>query len=137
MIEVDLHSRKPIYEQLIENITMLVMSGVLSADEQVPSVRQLAVSLAVNPNTVQRAFTELERRGVLYSVAGKGRFVNGKLDSVKEKQKLLYLDSLKSLVIKMKSCGVCKDAVISFVNDIYNDVYTGTSSCSEKKECDL
>ena len=122
MIEVDLHSRKPIYEQLIENITMLVMSGALSADEQVPSVRQLAVSLAVNPNTVQRAFTELERRGVLYSVSGKGRFVNGKLDSVKEKQKLLYLDSLKSLVLKMKSCGVCKDAVISLVNDIYNDV---------------
>lgn len=137
MIEVDLHSRKPIYEQLIENITMLVMSGALSADEQVPSVRQLAVSLAVNPNTVQRAFTELERRGVLYSVSGKGRFVNGKLDSVKEKQKLLYLDSLKSLVLKMKSCGVCKDAVISLVNDIYNDVYTETVSCSEKKECDL
>ena len=136
MIEVDLHSRKPIYEQLIENITMLVMSGVLSADEQVPSVRQLAVSLAVNPNTVQRAFTELERRGVLCSVSGKGRFVNGKLDSVKEKQKLLYLDSLKSLVLKMKSCGVCKDAVISLVNDIYNDVYTETVSCSEK-ECDL
>lgn len=136
MIEVDLHSRKPIYEQLIENITMLVMSGALSADEQVPSVRQLAVSLAVNPNTVQRAFTELERRGVLYSVSGKGGFVNGKLDSVKEKQKLLYLDSLKSLVLKMKSCGVCKDAVISLVNDIYNDVYTETVSCSEK-ECDL
>lgn len=136
MIEVDLHSRKPIYEQLIENITMLVMSGALSADEQVPSVRQLAVSLAVNPNTVQRAFTELERRGVLYSVSGQGRFVNGKLDSVKEKQKLLYLDSLKSLVLKMKSCGVCKDAVISLVNDIYNDVYTETVSCSEK-ECDL
>lgn len=137
MIEVDLHSRKPIYEQLIENITMLVMSGALSADEQVPSVRQLAVSLAVNPNTVQRAFTELELRGVLYSVSGrKGRFVNGKLDSVKEKQKLLYLDSLKSLVLKMKSCGVCKDAVISLVNDIYNDVYTETVSCSEK-ECDL
>lgn len=136
MIEVDLHSRKPIYEQLIENITMLVMSGALSADEQVPSVRQLAVSLAVNPNTVQRAFTELERRGVLYYVSGKGRFVNGKLDSVKEKQKLLYLDSLKSLVLKMKSCGVCKDAVISLVNDIYNDVYTETVSCSEK-ECDL
>ena len=115
---------------------MLVMSGALSADEQVPSVRQLAVSLAVNPNTVQRAFTELERRGVLYSVSGKGRFVNGKLDSVKEKQKLLYLDSLKSLVLKMKSCGVCKDAVISLVNDIYNDVYTETVSCSEK-ECDL
>ena len=136
MIEVDLHSRKPIYEQLIENITMLVMRGALSSDEQVPSVRQLAVSLAVNPNTVQRAFTELERRGVLYSVSGKGRFVNGKLDSVKEKQKLLYLDSLKSLVLKMKSCGVCKDAVISLVNDIYNDVYTETASCSEK-ECDL
>lgn len=132
MIEVDLHSRKPIYEQLIENITMLVMSGALSADEQVPSVRQLAVSLAVNPNTVQRAFTELERRGVLYSVTGKGRFVNGKLDSVKEKQKLLYLDSLRSLVLKMKSCGVCKDAVISSVNDIYNDIYTETASCSEK-----
>ena len=100
MIEVDLHSRKPIYEQLIENITMLVMSGALSADEQVPSVRQLAVSLAVNPNTVQRAFTELERRGVLYSVSGKGRFVNGKLDSVKEKAKTFIFGFVKIACVK-------------------------------------
>lgn len=119
IIEVDLHSRKPIYEQLIENITMLVMTGTLKADEQVPSVRQLAVTLAINPNTVQKAFTELERRGVLYSIYGKGRFVNENLGFVKEEQKKAYYENLSTLLLKMKSCGIEKEEAISMVKEIY------------------
>lgn len=121
MIEVDLHSRKPIYEQLVENITTLVMRGVLKSDDQVPSVRQLAVELAVNPNTVQKAFTELERRGVLYSVAGKGRFVNGELDGLRTVQNEKLAEELTILLVKMKTFGVSRAQIEATVSSVYND----------------
>ncbi len=121
IIEVDLHSRKPIYEQLIDNITMLVMSGALAPDEQVMSVRQLAVSLAVNPNTVQKAFTELEKRGVLYSVAGRGRFVNGNISSFRKTQSDAQLNELKTLVMKMKSSGIEYERIIDAVKSVYSE----------------
>ena len=121
VIEVDLHSRKPIYEQLVENITTLVMRGVLKSDDQVPSVRQLAVELAVNPNTVQKAFTELERRGVLYSVAGKGRFVNGELDGLRTVQNEKLAEELTILLVKMKTFGVSRAQIEATVSSVYND----------------
>lgn len=121
VIEVDLHSRKPIYEQLVENITTLVMRGVLKSDDQVPSVRQLAVELAVNPNTVQKAFTELERRGVLYSVAGKGRFVNGELDGLRAVQNEKLAEELTILLVKMKTFGVSRAQIEATVSSVYND----------------
>lgn len=121
VIEVDIHSRKPIYEQLVENITMLVMRGVLKSDDQVPSVRQLAVELAVNPNTVQKAFTELERRGVLYSVAGKGRFVNGELDGLRAVQNEKLAEELTILLVKMKTFGVSRAQIEATVSSVYND----------------
>ena len=70
MFGISLNNKLPIYEQLIESITKQVLSGVLEPDEPLPSVRELASELAVNPNTVQKAFTELERSGVAYSVSG-------------------------------------------------------------------
>ena len=121
LIEVDLHSRKPIYEQLVDNITMLVMSGFLKADEQVPSVRQLAMELAVNPNTVQKAFLELERRGVLYSVAGKGRFVNGELDGSRSAQSAKLMEELNILLGKIKKFGVPRSRIEEAVDSVYSD----------------
>ena len=76
MITVDYRDRRPLYQQLIDNIEALIASGLLAADEQLPSVRQLAVELAINPNTIQKAYSELDRRGVVYSVPGKGSFVS-------------------------------------------------------------
>ncbi|MGN1095669.1 MAG: GntR family transcriptional regulator [Eubacteriales bacterium] len=119
MIEVDLHSRKPIYEQLVDNVTMLVVTGVMKEGEQVPSVRQLSVELAVNPNTVQKAYTELERRGVLYSVVGKGRFVNGSIDSVKDSEHRAFAESLSLLLKKMKLYGIDYDEVIRIADSVY------------------
>ena len=75
MITVDYRDRRPIYQQLIDKIEALIAGGFLSADSQLPSVRQLAVELAINPNTIQRAYAELESRGAIYSVAGRGSFV--------------------------------------------------------------
>lgn len=75
MFELDLRSRAPIYEQLVEKIKELIVTNVLKADEQLPAVRVLASDLTVNPNTVQKAYRELEYRGYIYSLPGKGSFV--------------------------------------------------------------
>jgi GntR family transcriptional regulator len=76
MITIDLMSRKPIYDQLIERIRQLILTGVFEADSQLPSVRSLSCQLSVNPNTIQKAYTYLCNAGLTYSVAGKGCFVS-------------------------------------------------------------
>lgn len=75
MFELDFRSRAPIYEQLVEKIIDLIVNDVFKADEQLPAVRVLAGQLTVNPNTVQKAYRELEYRGYIYSLPGKGSFV--------------------------------------------------------------
>ena len=76
MFSVDLTSRTPIYEQIYKKIVGLILSGVLTENEQLPSVRSLAKSTGVNPNTVAKAYQELERNGVIYSVPGRGSFIS-------------------------------------------------------------
>lgn len=75
MFELDLRSRLPIYEQLVEKLKSLIVANVLTANEQLPSVRQLAQQLTINPNTIQKAYRELEQQGYIYSLPGKGSFV--------------------------------------------------------------
>lgn len=76
MLSIDLQSRVPIFEQIQNGIIRLVHYGVLLPDEQLPSVRNLAQELGVNPNTVQKAYQQLEGSGMIYSVAGRGSFVS-------------------------------------------------------------
>ncbi len=76
MIQLDFQSRQPIYEQLVLKLSELILLGALKAEDQLPSVRALARDLGVNPNTVQKAYQELERRKIIYSVAGKGSFIS-------------------------------------------------------------
>ncbi|MDF2887522.1 MAG: transcriptional regulator, GntR family [Lacrimispora sp.] len=75
MILLDYKDRRPIYEQIVEKLKDLMICGVLEQDSQLPSVRSLATDLSINPNTIQRAYMELERRGFIYSVKGRGSFV--------------------------------------------------------------
>lgn len=75
LIELDYKDRRPIYEQVTERLEAMMMLGVLEENSQLPSVRAMAVALSINPNTIQRAYAELERRGYIYSVKGKGSFV--------------------------------------------------------------
>lgn len=76
MIFIDYRDTRPIYEQVTERFKMLILRGVLTPDEKMPSVRNLAVDLSINPNTIQRAYSELERQGYIYTVKGKGNFVS-------------------------------------------------------------
>lgn len=75
LIELDYKDRRPIYEQVTEKLASMMMLGVLEENSQLPSVRAMAVALSINPNTIQRAYAELERQGYIYSVKGKGSFV--------------------------------------------------------------
>ena len=75
MILIDYNDKRPIYEQIAGRFQALIISGVMEADEKLPSVRTLAVELSINPNTIQRAYGELEKDGFIYTVKGKGNFV--------------------------------------------------------------
>lgn len=77
MITIDYRSRVPIYDQIVNGIIRLKTVGVLKVDDKLPSVRQLANELRINPNTVQKAYTMLEADGIIYSVSGKGSFISG------------------------------------------------------------
>ena len=90
MIIIDYSDKRPIYEQITERLQTLIVSGVMEADEKLPSVRALAVELSINPNTIQRAYTELERDGFIYSVKGRGNFVKKDEELLhKQKERLL------------------------------------------------
>ena len=75
MILIDYKDRRPIYEQVTEKLGELMLRGVLAQGSQLPSVRSLAMELAINPNTIQRAYAQLEQEGYVYSVSGRGTFV--------------------------------------------------------------
>lgn len=112
---IDKFSRQPIYEQLIESIEREILTGVLPAGARVPSVRELSVSLCVNPNTVQKALSELDRAGVIVSAKGRGSFVAEDA----EERILLHLtpqlDELKRLVRRLALSGVAEGAITAAV----------------------
>ena len=80
MIQLNYRDARPIYEQVKDGLRHLVVTGALQAGDKLPSVRALASSLAINPNTIQRAYEALEREGYLYTVAGKGSFASPQVD---------------------------------------------------------
>ncbi|MDD2427673.1 MAG: GntR family transcriptional regulator [Eubacteriales bacterium] len=75
MISIDPRSKQPLYQQIMDQIVLLVSTKVLATGEQIPSIREMATSLGINPNTVARAYTELEQRGVIDTIPKKGTFV--------------------------------------------------------------
>ena len=78
MILLDYKDRRPIYEQVVSKLEELMLLGAMKENEPLPSVRSLAMDLSINPNTIQRAYVELERQGYIYTVKGKGSFVADK-----------------------------------------------------------
>lgn len=115
MFQIDLLSRIPIYEQLYNNIVLLIIKGVLVENEQLPSVRNLAKSLSVNPNTVQKAYQELERQHFIYSVAGRGNFVAAlNLDEIRKKS----LDDVRMSILEALKVGVSKEEITKMIEEL-------------------
>ena len=89
MIQLNYRDSRPIYEQIKDGIKQLIYTDVLEADDKLPSVRDLASKLAINPNTISRAYKELEQEGVIYTLSGKGTFISGDFKGKEEKTKEL------------------------------------------------
>lgn len=119
MFQIDKYGRTPIYEQIIEQAERLIATGALKADEQLPSVRSLAGELSVNPNTLQKAYAELERRGLCASVPGNGRFVTKDAAGIVGGRRKALLDEVKTLSGKMSEAGVPMDDVLHAVRSAY------------------
>lgn len=86
MIKIDYRDGRPIYEQIVDGVETLALRGALPAGSQLPSVRQLAMELSINPNTIQRAYTELERRGVIYAAKGRGNFISENTAALRQRR---------------------------------------------------
>ena len=119
MITLDYADRRPIYEQVIEKMKDLILLGVLETDSQLPSVRELAMDLSINPNTVQRAYAELERQGVIYCVKGRGNFVAG-ISTVREQHKEEMKSQLSELVKKAKKAEISESEFTELVKLYYS-----------------
>lgn len=115
MITVNYKSHVAIYEQIKASIIELILKGVFQKDEQLPSVRFLAQELVVNQNTIQKAYSELEREGITYSVRGKGSFVNLTKEELALRYEPQLFSSLAQAVDELLRTGFTKDKIVSFV----------------------
>ncbi len=109
MFQLDFKDHRPIYEQIKEKIKELIIAGVLKEDDKVPSVRELASILTINPNTIQKAYRDLEAEGYIYSLRSKGSFVAPKREVVKKSDTDEILSEFRTLVSKMKFLGLTYD----------------------------
>lgn len=105
----------PIYLQIMDEIKKDIFSGKLAIGDKVASVRELAVDFGVNPNTIQKALTELEREGLLYSVRAVGRFVSDNKDALTNAKNDVYHSNVKKYVETMQALGVEKQEIIDLV----------------------
>lgn len=108
MININFRDSRPIYEQVKTTLRKLIVSGAMSPDEKLPSVRELASQLVINPNTIQRAFRELEQEGYIISIPGKGSYANlsAQVDEGRKKELLTAMDEI---VAELLYLGVTPD----------------------------
>lgn len=120
MIIIDYKDTRPIYEQVVAKFKDLILKGVLKPDDQMPSVRNLAMELSINPNTIQKAYAELEREGFIYTVKGRGNFVAGSENLLQEKRKTCMEDILR-LVKEAIEFGMKKEEILHTIQTMIPD----------------
>ena len=116
MIILDYRDSRPIYEQVVEKFKMLILKGALAQDEKMPSVRNLAMELSINPNTIQRAYATLESQGYIYTVKGKGNFVSDKATLMKDYQKEIS-SQLNEVCKQAASAGMGREEFMALVKE--------------------
>ena len=118
MFQIDLKSRKAIYEQIVDNFKRLITTGVLKKDEKVPSVREMAKILTVNPNTIQKAYRELETQNYFYTVLGQGSFISSSPKSVNTKEAQEKYDKLKAIIHELIFLGESEAGIANFIKEV-------------------
>ena len=117
MISLNYRDSRPIYEQIRDGLRKLIVTGALGADEKLPSVRALAAQLAINPNTIQRAYNELEGEGYIYSGPGKGSFAAGNTaaDSARRAE---LLAQVRELLSELRYLGASQQELLDLVKEV-------------------
>lgn len=118
MFQIDFASRVPIYEQICTSIIKLASAGVFKSGDKLPPVRILASQLGINPNTVAKAYRELESSGYIYSTVGRGSYLTDKL-SVDSAQKMLALDSFREAAKNACLFGVSRGELIEIIENTF------------------
>ncbi|MBO4423553.1 MAG: GntR family transcriptional regulator [Clostridia bacterium] len=121
MYQIDPLSRVPIYEQIADMTEKLVLSGVLKPGDALPSVRSLSVQLHTNPNTVAKAFAELDSRGIVQSAPGRGCYIRPDAADALKRRARARLAELAQLCRTLKAAGVDREEVISEINKVFNN----------------
>ena len=114
MININYRDGRPVYAQIKDELRTLIVTGAMAPDERMPSVRELAQELAINPNTIQRAYRELELDGYILSVAGKGSFV-AQIDQLAEQQKKQAVDAFCTAAQRLRALGLSGEELASLL----------------------
>lgn len=122
MLTLNYRDSRPIYGQIKDGLRRMIVSGALEPGEKLPSVRSMAVDLAINPNTIQRAYAELEAEGFIYSVPGKGSFAAHGADAAQRQEadptrQAELIRRLRELVAELRYLGLSDQEIISLMNE--------------------
>ena len=114
MLTLDYRDARPIYGQIKDSLRRLIVAGALGPDEKLPSIRALAMDLSINPNTIRRAYTELEREGFIYSVPGKGSFaaVTGREDQARRAE---LMEKLREIIAELRYLNVPDQEILALI----------------------
>lgn len=113
---------RPIYIQLVEQITLKILSGEYNSGDKLPSVRDFASDVSVNPNTMQKALTELERIGLVYSVRTTGRFITEDCNMIKDMKTNLAKEKIKEFLDQMQKIGFDKDSLLKLLEEFLKEM---------------
>lgn len=126
MLNIDKLSRKPIYEQIVDGICKEISTGLMKEGDQLPSVRELSVLLSTNPNTIQKAYIELDRRGITTSAPGRGSFVRqGAMDAIRSHTEE-QLDELSTTIRRLALARIPKERLYRLIDETYAAVQNDT-----------
>ena len=120
MVHLDYRDARPIYSQIVDGFREQIVSGVLRNGDKLPSVRELASQLTINPNTIQRAYRELEMQGWIASVPGKGSFICG-VPCGPQREELALMEELDKTVAALLSLGVTRETMVARILQGGND----------------
>ena len=121
MFLVNPRSKQPLYEQLVEQLRRQIVLGGMKAGAAMPSVRQLATELGINPNTIQKAYRRMEEEGMILSIPGKGSFVSDDLADMLTKQREDQRSKAKQMLQSCREMGLTKEEITQMVEEIYKE----------------
>lgn len=117
MINLDYQSRVPIYMQIVNGIERYVALEILKPEQQIPSIREMALELGVNPNTIKKAYSVLEQRGVIVTISTKGTYITQKTEKVLENSIEEKINNLKKQIKDLEKFGLTKNEILNKLKD--------------------